>query len=59
MKPRFYPLLIDCIERGITRGYNRAHKHVESPTQLQIETQIHDCIMAELTEAFEFENDSL
>ena len=46
-----------CIENGIKLGYNRAHKHTETPTREQIEIQIYDAIMHEIYEWFEFPDD--
>lgn len=57
MKPKFFPVLDMCIENGIKLGYNRAHKHTETPTREQIEIQIYDAIMHEIYEWFEFPDD--
>lgn len=54
MKPKFYPLLQQCVEVGITRGYNMATKHNEEPPQSYIEECIYNCIMGELHEWFDF-----
>ena len=52
MKPKFRPVLEQCLENGIRRGYYRAHKHNENPTQESIFSEIEDCIMSELYEWF-------
>lgn len=57
MKPRTRVLLSDCIERGLARGWHRAHKHVENPTKEAIIEQIHDCTMGEIYEWFTFEEE--
>lgn len=55
MKPKLLPLLERCIEDGLELGYNRAHKHVDTPTQQQIVNNQYDAIMNQIFEAFDFE----
>lgn len=55
MKPKFLPLLERCIEDGLERGYNRAHKHVDNPTEQQIFENQFNAIMGDIFEAFDFE----
>lgn len=55
MKPKFMPLLRECIENGVMRGYARAFKHNDSPSELDILESINECIMGELYEWFDFE----
>ena len=33
MKPKFRVILEQAIEEGVRRGYHRAFKHVENPTE--------------------------
>ena len=54
MKPKFLPLLEECIENGARRGYFRAHKHVDKPTDEAILDAITECIMGEIHEWFDF-----
>ena len=54
MKPKFIPLLEQCIETGISLGYNRAFKHNDSPTKEEIEQEIHRAVMNEIYEWFDF-----
>jgi hypothetical protein len=54
MTPKFHLVLEQCIEVGITRGYNRAYKHNENPTPEHVQDCIHQCIMGELYEWFDF-----
>jgi len=58
MKPKTYPILNECIERGIIIGYNRAYKHGcnDAPTAEEIQHHIHESIMVEINEYFDFEN---
>ena len=55
MKAKTRRLIEDAIERGIQRGYYRAFKHTDSPTQDSIFADISDCIMFEIDEYFTFE----
>ena len=56
MRPKIYFLLERAIEEGIVRGYNRAHKHVDDPTQEQMVDNILDAVMGEIVEVFDFEH---
>jgi len=55
MKAKTYALVEKCVEEGIRRGFSKAYKHDLDPSQLVIETSIHDCVMLELTEWFTFD----
>ena len=55
MKPKVVPLLNQCIEAGIRRGYCRAHKHCEEPGEEAIFENIERCIMGEIYEWFDFD----
>lgn len=54
MKPRIYPLIEQCVEAGVTRGYRLARKHVENPSDEAIIERITDAVMAEFHEWFDF-----
>ena len=56
MKARTQVILGECIERGSTRGWSMAHKHVENPTQEVILERIQNSIMAEIYDYFSFES---
>jgi len=55
MRANFRSILIECIELGVQRGYRRAHKHCESPSEATIFQEIEDCVMGEITERFFFD----
>jgi hypothetical protein len=55
MKPKIYNILSEAIEEGITLGYRRAHKHVDNPSEQHILDSIHDSIMNQVCEYFDFE----
>jgi hypothetical protein len=57
MKPKTIPVLDQCIENGIKLGWQRAHKHTETPTPANIYTQIYQAIWSELDEWFDFQED--
>jgi hypothetical protein len=56
MKPRFHVILEQAIEEGVRRGWRRAHKHVENPTEESIWEQIEDGVMSSITEYFSFDD---
>lgn len=54
MKPKMYLLVEHCVEVGALRGYRRAHKHIEKPSENVLLDNIQNCIMEEFCEWFEF-----
>jgi len=58
MKPEFRVILEQAIEEGVRRGYSRAHKHVENPTEDAIIGSIEDCVMSSIYEYFTFDDDA-
>lgn len=54
MQPKTLKLLEQCIETGLRLGYNRAHKHCETPTQVYLEHEQLTAILNEIDEWFEF-----
>ena len=55
MKPKFRVILEQAIEEGVRRGYSRAHKHVENPSEGAIIENIEDAVMSSIYEYFDFE----
>jgi hypothetical protein len=58
MKVKEYNVLVDCIERGVEYGMNRAYKHSETPTRAYINEQIADAVLLEISEYFDFDNET-
>ena len=54
MKPKFHVILSQAIEEGVKRGYRRAYKHNEDPSEEVICETIEDCVMSSLYEYFDF-----
>jgi len=57
MKPKFRVILEIALEQGIRRGYRRAFKHNEDPSEEVICDTIEECVMSSLYEYFTFPND--
>ena len=57
MKPREYSLFAECLENGLRRGYRRAHKYCENPSENQILESLQTNVMGEITEFFAFAPD--
>jgi archaeosine-15-forming tRNA-guanine transglycosylase len=55
MKPKTRVILEMAIEEGVRRGYSRAHKHVENPTEGAIIENIEDAVMSAIHEYFTFD----
>lgn len=55
MKVNEYRLMDECVGEGIEEGWYIAHtKHV-APTPEEIQKEIHDAVMKEISEIFYFE----
>lgn len=57
MRARTYDLLVRAIDAGIDYGWNRAHKHTDTPDEGTIKEQISSAIMNEISEYFSFEDE--
>jgi hypothetical protein len=57
MKPKFHKILEQAINEGVLRGYRRAHKHVENPTEGAIIDNVVEQVMNSLDEWFDFEDE--
>ena len=57
MKAKTRVILEMAIEEGVRRGYSRAHKHVENPTEGAIIESIEEHVMSAIYEYFTFEDD--
>jgi hypothetical protein len=58
MKPKFHKILETAVEQGVLRGYHRAHKHIENPTEGAIIDSIAEQVMNSLDEWFDFEEEN-
>ena len=58
MKPREYPLMLDCVERGVSYGIHRARKHTADPTDEQTTQAIVEAVMAAISESWDFDDDA-
>ena len=57
MKPKIRVILEMAIEEGVRRGYSRAHKHVENPTEGAIIESIEEHVMSAIYEYFTFDEE--
>ena len=55
MKAKTRRILEDAIERGVARGYRRAFKHTDSPSERAILESIEGAVMFEIDNYFTFE----
>jgi hypothetical protein len=59
MKVKVYKLIQEIVESGTESGYNRAHKHTDSPSDATIKQCIEEYIMNGFDEAFEFDQEDI
>jgi hypothetical protein len=57
MRVKEYTVLVDCVERGVTLGWNRAYKHSDTPTTSYVHEQIANAVLLEISEYFNFDDD--
>lgn len=55
MKPRTNSLIAQCVEIGIDRGWNRAHRKTDHPHESAIKAAIETAIMDEVHKWFAFD----
>lgn len=58
MKPKVRVILEQAIEQGVRRGYQRAFKHTDSPSEPHILTTIEDCVMDSIYDYFTFDDEN-
>lgn len=57
MRAKEYRLFAQCVEIGVRLGWNRAHKHTDTPTEEVILGAIINAVCNEVEEAFTFDQD--
>lgn len=57
MRAREYQLLERCVDEGLQRGYRRAFKHTESPTEDALLDALQCNVLGEINEWFSFPPD--
>jgi hypothetical protein len=53
-----YKIIDDVVARAVQYGYNRAHKHVEAPTEEHMVQEIHKAVMNDLCEILKFDEET-
>lgn len=53
-----YAVLDRCAEEGIQHGWNRAHKHTDTPDPAMLRVHIRDAVMLEICEYFSFDDNA-
>lgn len=56
MKPNYYKIIQECVERGIDSGYQRAFKHSDTPSEEVIKEEIERYVMLNICDYFDFNN---
>ncbi len=56
MKPNYYQIIQECVERGVEAGYQRAFKHSDSPDESVIKEEIERYVMLDICSYFNFES---
>jgi hypothetical protein len=59
MKAKTRVILEMAIEEGVRRGYHRAFKHVENPTEGAIIEHVEEAVMSSIYEYFTFDEEDL
>ena len=55
MKPKLIPVLEMCIEIGLSRGWDKAHKHEDNPSPEKIQDEQALAVANEIYEWFDME----
>jgi hypothetical protein len=59
MRIKIYQLIEQIVQTGTEAGYDRAHKHTDTPNEATIKQCIEQYIMQGFDEYFEFNNEEL
>lgn len=54
MRPKFRIILEQAIQEGVRRGYSRAYKHIDNPSEGAIIENIEEQVMSSIYEYFTF-----
>ncbi len=57
MKPKIHVILSQAINEGVLRGYRRAFKHNEDPSEEIICETIEECVMSQIDEYFTLDDE--
>lgn len=57
MRPKTFKILERAVEDGVSRGYRRAHKHIDSPNESELLDHIGQAVMSEICEWFAFDDE--
>lgn len=58
LKVNVYSVLSECVENGIEYGWNRAHKHVDEPSEGFLKQCIEEGILLMISEKFQFDDNN-
>lgn len=56
LKVNVYAILTKCVDDGLELGWNRAHKHTDTPDKDCILQNMYDGVMLEISEFFKFDD---
>ena len=57
MKVNIYAVLSMCVEVGVEQGWNRAHKHSDTPEEYYIRQCIEDAVLNMICEYINIDDD--
>ena len=55
MRPNYYVIIDRAVEEGVLYGWNRAHKHEETPTPEAVREAIASAVIDAICEVFTFD----
>ena len=58
MQVRVYPVLYRAVEEGVAYGWQRAHKHTDSPDATVIKDHIVTAVINEIGQYFDFDGEA-
>lgn len=57
MRPKTYQVLELAVEDGVKSGWHRAHKHVNNPSENDIQIAIQESVLGSIYEWFHFDGE--
>ncbi|PIR38095.1 MAG: hypothetical protein COV35_07600 [Alphaproteobacteria bacterium CG11_big_fil_rev_8_21_14_0_20_39_49] len=59
LKLKTHSIIAEAVEKGVSYGFQRSHKHTDNPSQEHIIQEIERAVMYELAEVIDFDTDEL
>lgn len=57
LRPKTWVVLETAIEEGVSRGFSRAHKHNDNPSEEDYRRHVQECVLSAICDWFHVDNE--